>query len=196
MCEGRFYLPYLQQQLDQMGVKLVHRRIASLEVSGVLAGTLALHSCSMSGQPGDGLTLQELAEYDVIVNCLGLGARKVVPDPSMTPIRGHVIRVRAPWVKAAYFEDEAVYVLPNRCCVPTCCLLCCGPFPHIPLLFRDNVVLGGTGQVRASKLVDSSGCNIHDTDCGRPVTSHWSHASQTAITSGLGRAVWCPAWPR
>ena len=32
MCEGRFYLPYLQQRLKQMGVQLVRRRITSLEV--------------------------------------------------------------------------------------------------------------------------------------------------------------------
>ena len=32
MCEGRFYLPYLQQQLQQYGVSLVQQRIRSLEV--------------------------------------------------------------------------------------------------------------------------------------------------------------------
>ncbi len=32
---------------------------------------------------------------------------------SRAQIRGHVIRVRAPWVKANYFVNEDNYVLPN-----------------------------------------------------------------------------------
>ena len=51
--------------------------------------------------------MQELGEYDVVVNCLGLGAREVVPDASMVPIRGHVIRVCAPWVKAGRWPSAA-----------------------------------------------------------------------------------------
>ena len=39
-------------------------------------------------------------------------------------VRGHVIRVRAPWVKANYFVNEDNYILPNL----------------------DTVVLGGTAQ--------------------------------------------------
>lgn len=40
-------------------------------------------------------TLHELAEegYDLIINCSGLGARELVADKTMTPIRGQVYRV-------------------------------------------------------------------------------------------------------
>jgi len=40
-------------------------------------------------------TLYELAEegYDLIINCSGLGARKLVADETVTPIRGQVYRV-------------------------------------------------------------------------------------------------------
>lgn len=40
-------------------------------------------------------TLDELAEegYDLIINCSGLGARELVADKTMTPIRGQVYRV-------------------------------------------------------------------------------------------------------
>ncbi|KAK9806033.1 hypothetical protein WJX73_007439 [Symbiochloris irregularis] len=43
---------------------------------------------------------------------------------------GHVIRVRAPWIQSAYFEDDEFYVLPNH----------------------DTVVLGGTGHIGDSNL--------------------------------------------
>lgn len=59
------------------------------------------------------------------VNCGGLRAAALAGDSDSFPIRGHVIRVRAPWIKCAYFCNEEFYVLPNH----------------------HNVVLGGTGQV-------------------------------------------------
>lgn len=39
--------------------------------------------------------LHELAEegYDLIINCSGLGARELVADETMTPIRGQVYKV-------------------------------------------------------------------------------------------------------
>ena len=43
--------------------------------------------------------LQELEGYGMVVNCSGLGAAKLFKDPEMYPVRGHVIRVRAPWIK-------------------------------------------------------------------------------------------------
>lgn len=40
-------------------------------------------------------TLHELAEdgYDLIINCSGLGARELVADKTVTPIRGQVYKV-------------------------------------------------------------------------------------------------------
>lgn len=58
--------------------------------------------------------MQELSAADVVVNCSGLGAVELFGDKSMYPIRGHVIRVRAPWVKGIYFCDEQTYVIPNE----------------------------------------------------------------------------------
>lgn len=39
--------------------------------------------------------LHELAEegYDLIINCSGLGARELVADKTVTPIRGQVYKV-------------------------------------------------------------------------------------------------------
>lgn len=35
----------------------------------------------------------KLDDYDVVINCMGLGAREAVPDPKMMPIRGQIARV-------------------------------------------------------------------------------------------------------
>jgi glycine/D-amino acid oxidase-like deaminating enzyme len=77
-------------------------------------------------------SLADLSSYDVdfaaVINCAGLGARELVKDESIYPIRGHVLRVKAPWVR---FHVEAeqrgspdmpAYIIPNS----------------------DTVVLGGT----------------------------------------------------
>lgn len=67
------------------------------------------------------------AEADIVINCSGLGARKLVPDPEVYPCRGQVMRVRAPWV-GRYLCDESkksfAYIIPNL----------------------ETVVLGGTNQ--------------------------------------------------
>lgn len=60
---------------------------------------------------------QELAAYEVVINCTGLGAMTLFGDSSMFPIRGHVIRVKASWVKGIYFLDEHTYVIPNEATV-------------------------------------------------------------------------------
>ncbi|XP_055936508.1 D-amino-acid oxidase-like [Argiope bruennichi] len=70
-------------------------------------------------------SFSELAgKYDVVINCTGIGARNLVPDPEVTPIRGQVIKVRAPWMKHCVIIDDDYYVIPNS----------------------EEVVLGGTAQ--------------------------------------------------
>ncbi|KAG0698753.1 D-aspartate oxidase [Chionoecetes opilio] len=73
-------------------------------------------------------SLKEAAdEADLVINCSGLGARDLVPDPFVFPVRGQVIRVRAPWVNQFHIDvaDESfAYIIPNQ----------------------DTVVLGGTDQ--------------------------------------------------
>ncbi|XP_048762321.2 D-aspartate oxidase-like isoform X2 [Ostrea edulis] len=68
-------------------------------------------------------------EYDVIVNCTGLGARKLINDHDVTPIRGQVTRVKAPWVKL-FMTYQGTH----------------GHCENYILPGADAVVLGGTGQ--------------------------------------------------
>lgn len=64
--------------------------------------------------------------YDLIINCAGLGARQLANDATVTPIRGQVTRVMAPWAMHGILvdDDDGNYIIPNI----------------------DDVVLGGTHQ--------------------------------------------------
>jgi D-amino-acid oxidase len=65
------------------------------------------------------LTLSSLDELDarVVVNCVGLGARDLVDDTSMQPIRGQVVRVRNPGLKRFMLDEEnpegVTYIVPR-----------------------------------------------------------------------------------
>jgi len=53
-------------------------------------------------------------DYDVVINCTGLAAAKLSNDPKMAPVRGHVIKVSAPWIKVAVCADNDTYVIPGN----------------------------------------------------------------------------------
>ena len=44
-------------------------------------------------------------EYDAIVNCTGVGAREFAQDEVTKPLRGQVMRRRAPWIKRTVLDD-------------------------------------------------------------------------------------------
>ncbi|MFJ8276720.1 FAD-dependent oxidoreductase [Streptomyces griseoviridis] len=68
------------------------------------------------------------AEAPVVVNCTGLGARELVPDASVRPVRGQLVIVENPgittWLAAVAPDGEMAYL-----------------FPH-----PDRLVLGGTAE--------------------------------------------------
>ena len=101
--ESRKFLPYLMTEIEKLGGKFIQRKIISLD--------------EISHQ------------YDVIINCSGLGARELVDDKRMFGTRGQVLLVKAPWVKECVYDIDIIdgnvpYVIPNI----------------------DHVVLGGTKQ--------------------------------------------------
>jgi D-amino-acid oxidase len=54
----------------------------------------------------------------VLVNCSGIGARELVPDPDVEPIRGQLVAVRNPGVREFFAEhtdelEEMTYLLPQ-----------------------------------------------------------------------------------
>lgn len=66
------YIPWIAKLFKQKGGQLIEEKIECLD---------------------------ELQAYDIIINCSGLGARYLVNDDAVKPVRGHVIRIKAPWVK-------------------------------------------------------------------------------------------------
>ncbi|KXZ43092.1 hypothetical protein GPECTOR_102g45 [Gonium pectorale] len=79
VCEGSRYLPWLTAQVEAMGGVLLRRpRLSSLEQLAELPEVAA------GGGP------------DAVVNAAGLGNRELLPDEQVVPIRGQIVRVRAP----------------------------------------------------------------------------------------------------
>ena len=65
------YLPWLLQKFRKSGGLLVQQKVHRL---------------------GD-------LDYDIVINCCGLGAKELANDPSVYPVRGHMVAVWAPWIK-------------------------------------------------------------------------------------------------
>ena len=59
--------------------------------------------------------LEELGgTYDLIVNCSGLGARSLVGDQQVHPVRGQVLKVQAPWINHFIRDgDGLTYIYPG-----------------------------------------------------------------------------------
>lgn len=58
------------------------------------------------------------ADAQVVVNCSGVGARELVPDPEVQPIRGQLVAVRNPGLREFFAEHtdelgEMTYLLPQ-----------------------------------------------------------------------------------
>jgi D-amino-acid oxidase len=90
VVEMPVYLGYLLDRFIGSGGQVEHRAVSSLE------------------EAGDGR---------VVVNCAGLGARELVGDTSMEPIRGQIVRVRNPGLERFVLDEgnpEGItYVIPR-----------------------------------------------------------------------------------
>jgi D-amino-acid oxidase len=70
------------------------------------------------GQVQLGPPLRDMAEITapVIVNCAGIGARALVPDPDLVPVRGQVVVVENPGLTDFFVgehDDSVTYVFPH-----------------------------------------------------------------------------------
>lgn len=81
------YLPWAGKKFVEAGGRVINRRIDNFA---------DLHG-----------------SFDIIVNCTGLEAEKLCNDRKVVPIRGQVIKVRAPWIKMAYYGNFDTYILPG-----------------------------------------------------------------------------------
>ncbi|XP_032679414.1 D-aspartate oxidase [Odontomachus brunneus] len=87
LTQCSLYLPWAKRQLQAGGATLRRRKLRSLDE---LAG-----------------------EYDLIMNCTGLGARELCNDKRMVSLRGQVIKVKAPWIKTFFYGELDTYVIPG-----------------------------------------------------------------------------------
>ncbi len=85
------YLPWLVAELTGAGVVFRTRELADLDAAR--------------------------AQADLVVNATGLGARELLGDRLLTPVRGQVVRVRCPavqeWTLDEGHPDGMVYVIPR-----------------------------------------------------------------------------------
>lgn len=87
LTECNLYLPWARQKLRDEDCNLVTKEVR---------------------------TIEELTpEWDIIMNCTGLGARRLCNDKRMVPMRGQVIKVRAPWIKTFFYDELDTYVIPG-----------------------------------------------------------------------------------
>jgi hypothetical protein len=103
VCEGRLYSRWLTRQLEAAGAHFVQRKLTSL--------------AELSGEG-----------WDVVLNCSGLGARQLLPDRNSYPIRGQIMRVRAPWVNQCVFAH-----FPGAAGEGRVCTILCAPTKHCTL---------------------------------------------------------------
>lgn len=100
--------------------------------SGRHAGLPRLPPAAAGGRGSEGRTarLRSLAEVGpdaAVINCTGMGAHDLVPDPELRPIRGQHVVVSNPGLTEFFSEDTGLS--PELLCI----------YPH-----GDTVVLGGT----------------------------------------------------
>ncbi|XP_045467897.1 D-aspartate oxidase-like [Harmonia axyridis] len=52
-------------------------------------------------------------DFDVVVNCTGIGAKTLCEDKALFPLRGQVSVMRAPWIEEFVFGEWDTYVVPS-----------------------------------------------------------------------------------
>ncbi|XP_028981574.1 D-aspartate oxidase isoform X1 [Esox lucius] len=88
-CECSNYLPWLEKRFRKAGGQVVKQKVNNLQ------------ELSTQG-------------YDVIVNCSGLGAKTLVEDSQVYPVRGQVLKVHAPWLQHFIRDGEGQsYIYPG-----------------------------------------------------------------------------------
>uniref|UniRef100_A0A8C6PHS7 D-aspartate oxidase n=1 Tax=Nothobranchius furzeri TaxID=105023 RepID=A0A8C6PHS7_NOTFU len=87
-CDCSSYLPWLQNRFRKAGGQVEKRKVNDL---------------------------QELFNnFDLIVNCSGLGSKSLVGDTHVYPVRGQVLKVEAPWLNHFIRDgDGGTYIYPG-----------------------------------------------------------------------------------
>jgi D-amino-acid oxidase len=91
VIDTRRYLPWLMDRVRALGGSIEQRPLADLD--------------------------QAVANHALVVNCSGLGARELISDTDLVPIRGEVVRVANPGLQMVEIDHdlagEVSYVIPR-----------------------------------------------------------------------------------
>lgn len=134
------------------------------------------------------------ADAPIVVNCSGSGARELVPDPTVRPIRGQLVAIRNPGFREFFAEHteelgEMIYLLPQGDIlllggsaeegiadpqpdplVADAIVKRCGDiFPEI----RQAEILGHRGGIRPSRPMI---CLEHESRGGRHLVHNYGHS--------------------
>ncbi|XP_033231196.1 D-aspartate oxidase [Belonocnema kinseyi] len=85
--ETSLHLPWARQKLILNGTVLVEKTVNSLK--------------------------EITKNFDLVINCSGLGARELCNDRHLVPIRGQVTKVKAPWIKTFFYGENDTYIIPG-----------------------------------------------------------------------------------
>lgn len=87
LTECGLYLPWASEKYMAQGGRIQQRKITNLA--------------------------EITSDYDITVNCSGLGAKYLCEDHKIVPMRGQVLKVKAPWIKTFFYGDYDTYIIPG-----------------------------------------------------------------------------------
>ncbi|KAK3779785.1 hypothetical protein RRG08_035922 [Elysia crispata] len=87
VIEGAKYLPWLTDRFIAGGGRVVQKSVESFD--------------------------ELCGDHDLVLNCAGLGAGQLASDPKVHPVRGHIVRVSAPWLTYFINTDDTHYFIPH-----------------------------------------------------------------------------------
>lgn len=94
VTEGSRYIDYYMIKLEESGVRIMKKQLTHIS--------------------------ELYSDYDVIINCSGVGAKDLIGDEKVYPIKGQIVRVSAPWIKEFIAmteldsEGRTPYIYPNQ----------------------------------------------------------------------------------
>ncbi|MEV8392928.1 MULTISPECIES: FAD-dependent oxidoreductase [unclassified Streptomyces] len=127
-------------------------------------------------------SLDDLGPAAVIVNCTGLGAHALVPDPDLRPIRGQHVVVNNPGLTEFFSEDTGAS--PDLLCF----------YPHGDTVFLGGTAIGGQGDLapddKAAAAILARCIEIEPRLAGVRVLEHRMGARPTRATVRVETEGW------
>ncbi|CAG0881713.1 unnamed protein product [Darwinula stevensoni] len=86
--EMTMFMPYLLERVKALGAEVIEKKVSNFSELLPMG-------------------------FDLVFNCTGTGAKWLCNDPYVVPVRGQLFKVKAPWIKAAFYKDVDTHIIPN-----------------------------------------------------------------------------------